>query len=367
MSTKSIHLAVTNDLVHDRRMARICTALAEAGYAVTLIGRRLPGSKAFHHPAFTGVRLRCLFRRGPLFYAEYNIRLTWWMIRHGADIRCACDLDTAPAVRVAAWLSRSRTVYDAHEYFTGVPELTGRPVVRAIWARIAQWTIPGFDLRYTVGEELAARMASEYGCTFHVIRNIAPAPPEHLPVPGFAEREKILLYQGAINVGRGLHAAIKAMQDLPDWQLWLAGEGDIDDELKAHALACGVSDRVRFLGWVAPQDLPALLRQARLGINLREAGSLNDYYSLPNKFFDALQAGLPSIHMRYPEYVAVCRRFDCAVLIDNVDPTEVVSAVQSVGDDRARWSALASESLRAAAEYTWEKESATLRALYSAL
>ena len=367
MTKRSIHLAVTNDLVYDRRMARICTALADGGYDVTLIGRRLPASRPFHAEAFKGVRLNCLFRRGPLFYAEYNIRLAWWMIRHRADIRCACDLDTAPAVRFAAWLSRSRTVYDAHEYFTGVPELTGRPVVRAIWARIAKWTIPGFDLRYTVGEELATRMSREYGCAFNVIRNIAPAPPMDMPVPGFADRGKILLYQGAINIGRGLHTAIEAMKALPDWQLWLAGEGDIDDALKAQARTCGVSDRVRFLGWVAPHDLPALLRQARLGINLREADSLNDYYSLPNKFFDALQAGLPSIHMRYPEYVAVCRRFDCAILIDEVNPDEVVRAVQSVGDDPARWSALASESRRAAAEYTWEKESATLRALYSTL
>ena len=49
-------------------------------------------------------------------------------------------------------------------------------------------------------------------------------------------------------------------------------------------------DRVVFLGWVHPNDIHGLQQQARLAINLREPDSLNDYYSLPNKFFDAINA-----------------------------------------------------------------------------
>lgn len=367
MRGKRIHLAVTNDLVHDRRMGRICRTLAEAGHDVTLIGRQRRGSGPFSPRGFDGVRLRCRFHRGPLFYAEYNIRLAWWMIRHQADIRCACDLDTVLAVRWASWWRRGRTVYDAHEYFTGVPELSGRPKVRAIWAWIARLTIPRFDLRYTVGEELARRMASEYGCPFSVIRNIEPAPKSPAENPGFSARENILLYQGAMNAGRGLYTAIEALQHLPAWELWLAGEGDLDAALQAYATKCGVSDRVRFLGWVAPAALPDLLRKARISLNLRESGSINDYYSLPNKFFDALQAGLPSIHMAYPEYKAICERFACAVLLPEVRAGAVVEAVHRISDNPANWEAMAAESLRAGKAFTWEAESDTLRHLYASL
>lgn len=364
---KRIHFAVTNDLVHDRRMARISTTLSDAGYAVTLIGRKLPESQPFLPKAFTGVRLPCLFRRGPLFYAEYNLRLWWWMVRHRADIRCACDLDTVPAVRLASLLSRAHTVYDAHEYFTGVPELAGRPFVRAVWAFIARLAIPGFDLRYTVGEQLAQRMAREYGVPFEVIRNIAPAPADTGPPPPFDAREKIILYQGAINVGRGLYAAIEAMAQLPDWQLWLAGQGDIDESLKAHARQLGVADRVKFLGWVAPADLPALLRRARISLNLRESGSINDYFSLPNKFFDALHAGTPSIHMDYPEYKAICSRFPVATLMDEVSAEAVVRAVNTIGDHAQPWNEMSAACLEAADTYTWTGEADRLRNMYAAL
>jgi len=362
-----IHFAVTNDLVHDRRMMRIGETLAKAGYEITLVGRSWPGKEPFAHPQIRGVRLPCRFRKGPLFYAEYNIRLLAWLIRHPAEIRCACDLDTMPAIRVAQWFRRSRTVYDAHEYFTGVPELTGRPFVRAVWQAIARWGIPKFDLRYTVGEELAKRMSKEYGSPFHVIRNIAPPPAEDVGPPSFGDRQKRILYQGAINVGRGLETAIDAMQALPDWSLWLAGEGDIDDALKARVDSLGLSGRVRFLGWVAPDRLPALLRESLISINLREAGSVNDFYSLPNKCFDAMHAGTPSIHMDYPEYRAIVSRFRIGVLLDTVDAASVVRAVHAIGNDPAAWAYYSEECRRAAGHYTWASEAKTLVSLYAKL
>ena len=39
-----IYFTVTNDLSYDQRMNRICSSLANAGYAVILVGRKLPGS-----------------------------------------------------------------------------------------------------------------------------------------------------------------------------------------------------------------------------------------------------------------------------------------------------------------------------------
>ena len=36
---KRLFFTVTNDLVYDQRMIRICTSLIGAGFAVTLIGR----------------------------------------------------------------------------------------------------------------------------------------------------------------------------------------------------------------------------------------------------------------------------------------------------------------------------------------
>src|SRR3990170_3818773 len=225
--------AVTNDLTYDRRMFRICTALAEAEADVTLVGRQLKDSLSFHPGIFKTKRLRCIFNKGFLFYAEYNIRLFFYLLFSGFDIACACDLDTALAVRSAAAMKAKKAVYDAHEFFTEVPEVTNRKFVKWVWDFIGKLTIPGFDLRYTVGEELAIIMGKKYNTIFHVIRNIPSEAQISAEQKAHRHTEKVLLYQGALNVGRGLDALLEAMKGLPDWELWLAGEGDITEKLKS--------------------------------------------------------------------------------------------------------------------------------------
>jgi len=364
MLKKKIILAVTNDLTYDRRMFRICSALQQAGGDVTLVGRKGTDSKPFNPLAFTAFRFRCWFAKGPVFYAEYNIRLFFWLLRADYAIACACDLDTAVAVRLASWMKRKKTVYDAHEYFSEVPELNDRPIVKKIWQVIAKWAIPGFDAWYTVGEELASLMGIKYKVHFDVIRNIAPAQQGIALHATSKTTGKILLYQGALNVGRGLEACIAAMADLKDWQLWLAGEGDITTQLKELAVAKGVGDRVDFLGWVKPDNLPGLIRQARIGVNLREKGSLNDFYSLPNKFFDSMQAGLPSINMNYPEYARICAKYPCALLIDEVSEVKLVHAVRYLDQHPEVWQSMSNACIEAAKEFTWENEAKKLVEIY---
>lgn len=367
MKGKRIVMAVTNDLTYDRRMYRICTALAESGAIVTLIGRHRSTSKDFQPVGFLSYRFRCWFNAGALFYAEYNIRLCWLLLWSKFDIACACDLDTAPAVLLSSWIKRKKTVYDAHEYFSEVPELTHRPTIKSIWEWIAKISIHRFDARYTVGTELAALMGQRYNVSFDVIRNIAPSSRVAHSNMDHDPKDKIILYQGALNVGRGLDTCIRAMIQLPEWTLWLAGEGDITESLKNLAQTCGVGDRVTFLGWVHPDQLSSILKKARLAINLREQGSLNDYYSLPNKFFDAIHAGLPSIHMNYPEYARIMAQYPCGILLQEITEANVVNAILHLEQHPEKWIAMHEACLQASKVFTWEKEAANLVYIYSSL
>lgn len=362
---KRILLAVTNDLTHDRRMFRICSSLAKTGAEVVLIGRRLNSSVSFSPHDFTGVRLKCIFNKGPLFYIEYNKRLFLYLLFHRFDIACACDLDTALAVRWACFLKKRKSVYDAHEFFTEVPELTGRPFVKRIWEWIGQATIPHFNLRYTVGEELAFLLGKKYNVKFEVIRNIAPNLASSVDLTPIHLRKNILLYQGALNVGRGLQECIKAMSSLDSWEFWLAGEGDITEQLKDLTKELGLDKRVKFLGWVHPDDLRSLLNQAKIGINVLEGGSLNYYYSLANKFFDYINAGLPAINMNYPEYKRVNDLYPCSILLDEVSSEQIVKAIQHLNQYPETLTALSAACREAAKEFTWENEANKLVSIYN--
>lgn len=364
---KHIVLTVTNDLTYDRRMYRICTALVDAGFGVTLVGRIRKSSSPFTPGHFQTHRFRCFFNKGFLFYKEYNIRLFFYLMKLRFDIACACDLDTAMAVVLSSKLRGKKTVYDAHEYFSEVPELNHRPFVKAVWQWIGRLTIPRFDACYTVGAELANLMGQVYGVKFDVIRNIAPVQTSSDQPQNAIERKKIILYQGALNVGRGLEACVDSMSQLPDWTFWLAGEGDIAEQLKQQVREKGLEERVRFLGWVHPDELPALMAKARISINLREKESLNDYYSLPNKFFDAIHAQLPSIHMAYPEYQHIVSKYPCAILIDEVRVEAIVNAVRFLDEHPEVWAELVEGCRKASAAFTWEKETQKLIQIYHSL
>jgi len=367
VTSPHIVMTVTNDLTYDRRMDRICTALANNGYRVTLVGRKMRKSLPLSPKSWKGVRLRCWFNKGFLFYAEYNLRLFLWLLTKSFSISCACDLDTALPVRIVSRLRGKKSVLDAHEYFTEVPEIASRPRIKAFWEWIGKMTIPKFQLRYTVGEELAQLMSNNYQVPFHVIRNIEPGYPQGKPADDILQREKTIFYQGALNVGRGLEILLEAMKSLPDWKLWLAGEGDISKQLQDVTIENNLENRVQFLGWVKPEDLPALMRKARLGINLREKGNLNDYYSLPNKFFDCIHSGLPSINMNYPEYRKIVERFACALLLDNLSKEDVIEAIHQLDVNPEKLTAMVLGCQQAALEFTWENESKKLVQLYRQL
>ena len=174
-----------------------------------------------------------------------------------------------------------------------------------------------------------------------------------------------MLYQGALNVGRGLEVLLEAMQGLPEWELWLAGHGDITDKLKSLSKDYGIEDRVKFLGWVYSQDLPELMAQAQLGINLREKGSLNDYYSLPNKFFDFIHAGLPSINMNYPEYARVCAQYPVSVLIDHISSEKIIETVNGIDQHPEEYQKMVVACHDAAMELSWVHESNKLVTLWN--
>ncbi len=358
----TIICTVTNDLSFDQRMQRICGTLADRGYRVVLLGRELPHSLPLETRNFEQHRLRCRFNRGMLFYAEFNLRLWWHLMRANYDAICSVDLDTLPAGCLAGIIRRKKRVFDAHEYFTEVPEVTGRPVVKFIWSAVTRLCLPFYQLAYTVGPALAAIFEKKYGIRFGVVRNVSEAPA--FPAKERPPTQKVLLYQGALNEGRGIEQALRAMQQLDGPELWLAGEGDLSETLRSMAVDLGVQDKVRFLGRVKPEALKQLTPQAWLGLNVLENKGLSYYYSLANKFFDYVHAGVPQITMNFPEYRALNAQHEVALLLDTLSPETLVSAVRQLLENPGTYAHLQHETRAARAAWNWEQESAVLLQLW---
>lgn len=354
---------VTNDLTYDQRMNRICSSLSTAGYEVWIIGRKQPCSIPLKNKAYGQKRLRCLFTKGKLFYLEYNLRLFFLLLFAKFDIVCSVDLDTIlPGFLAAKW-KKKICVFDAHEYFQEVPEVVDRPFTKLVWEKVARFTISKMEHCYTVCESLATLFEEKYGTHFGVIRNV----PFRQKFKKENRKEKgktVLLYQGVLNEGRGLEEIFHALSGMENTELWLAGEGDLSIYLRELAKKLALEKEVLFLGYLQPEDLNKVTKQATIGLNLLENKGLNYFYSLANKSFDYIQAGLPSINMNFPEYRKINDKFEVFLLLENLEPERIASAIRKLANEESFYQLLEANCQKARRELIWEKEERKLLQFY---
>jgi glycosyltransferase involved in cell wall biosynthesis len=428
---KRVIFTVINDLNSDQRMHKICNSLQAHGYDVLLTGRQRQSSKPLILKPFRQKRLHCFFERGKLFYLEYNIRLFWFLLFQKADIICAIDLDTIVACTLAGKIKGCRLVYDAHEYFTEVPEVMHRPAVQKIWQWVEKTFVPKMNACYTVSGSLAALYQQKYGVEFSVIRNVpmlkqeigdrgqgtgdsqqstvssqqsavsslprelggqrpeVTSPPlepttdyrlpttdyklpttdyrlptTQYPIPN-TQDEKFILYQGALNKGRGLEQLIDSMAELP-LKLYLAGEGDLGSELRKRVKDLGLENKIIFLGWMAPADLEKLTPKAFLGYNLLENIGKSYYYSLSNKFFDYIHACVPGISNPFPEYKSINDAYKTGI-ITNLSAPDIVLEVNRALNDPPYYQNLRENCRKAREVFNWQNEEKKLISIYDAL
>lgn len=371
-----IILAVTNDLLTDQRVDRSCKALLEAGYAVTLVGRRLPESRDMDVRSYKTHRMRLLFRSSALFYAEYNLRLFLRLMLSRADAFYANDTDTLLACCLAAKLRGKRLFFDAHELFPEVPELVGKPHIQRVWRWVEKTCLKHVDVAFTVCQSVADEYRKRYGIEMNVLRNL---PERNLSAAKYRQTaENTILYQGAVNVGRGVRELIDAMQFLPSCQLLVAGDGDIKAELQTYVSKQPWVDRVRFLGRVAPAQLRELTVKADLGVCLLEDMGLNYHYSLPNRIADFAQAGVPILATDFVEIRRVIKRYGTGQLTEPCPKIKSGEAYQAyiraladtIQSTLQYWHNMDSEQRRqifaqAGEELCWDKEKVILKSAIS--
>lgn len=371
----TIICTVTNDLAQDQRMDRICTSLANAGHTVTLVGRELPTSKPLSDKPYRQHRILCKNLAGKRFYAEYNYRL-WKTIKNWPyDAICSVDLDTLLA---GIWLTgskRHKLVFDAHEWFSETPEVVRRPLIRGLWRGLGKALVPKTDARYTVAPMLAKELEEDYGAPFATVRNLPRRRPLADPtVSSWSTNDypppsgrKVLLYQGMLNPGRGIMTMINTLAELPDFELWLVGDGPEMGAARRCSEKLGCSDRVWFAGFRPPAELPAITQRAWLGFNLLDSISPSYYFSLANKALDYLQAGLPSVQMDFPEYVALHQEYHCFHLTDRLESTRLAIGIDRLASSEETYNELVDGCHRAAEELVWEREEKVLLDIWDSL
>lgn len=343
-------------------MQRICGSLADAGYDVILVGRKLKTSLPLSKKNYHQQRIKCWINRGKLFYSEFNIRLFFLLLFKKTDCICAIDLDTILPCYYISKLKGVKRVYDAHEYFSQLDEVVSRPKIYRFWHRIEKRMIPKFKNGYTVCDSLAEVFKKNYDTNYKVVRNV----PMLVEAGEQMKPENVILYQGAVNKGRGLNNLALAMKSI-NAKLWVCGNGNYMEEMRSVVQANDLSEKVIFFGMIPPSELKKRTSQAYIAINPFERTGLNQYLSLSNKFFDYIHADIPQVTMNYPEYKKINDQFKIAELIDDVDPETISKGINKLFNDKELYFQLKQNCLKAKQELNWQKEKDNLLNLYKEL
>jgi len=350
----TIYVTVSNDLNQDQRMHRICSALTEMGHDVVLIGREKTNSQKLLTQPFAQKRLKCFFHKRFLFYAEYNLRLLFYLLWHAKDIVYSVDTDTLLAGWWVKKLQKIRLIFDAHEYFIKVPELLEKPKVRIVWSWIENLCIKDVDLAITVSPSLASIFTEKWNKPFETIYNVPKLEDVKFPHPNHSK--KYILYQGILNTGRGLAEMMDALSYIhEDIDFIIIGEGDLSQELRNKAINHEAADRIHFLGWKTAQEMKAWTQHAFLGYNLLQIESLSYYYSLANKFFDYMHAEIPSVSSDVPEYRRIIDEYEIGYLVEDLDPKSIANTINKALNSK-EYLEKKKNCKRAKEIFNWDKE-----------
>ena len=185
---------------------------------------------------------------------------------------------------------------------------------------------------------------------------------------GLDPARKIVLYHGGLFPERGVEELLEAMPAIPGATLVLMGYGVLEPEFRQRASQPDLADRVCMMGAVDPSELVAWVACADVVAMPIQASTLNHRLTTPNKLFEAMAAGVPSVVSDLEGMAAIVRETGCGLLVDPTDVLAIGNAIReviSLPDEE--WQAWRQRCLAAAHEtYNWEVQVSKLIDLYSA-
>ena len=352
---KRICVSVSNDLICDNRVNKTCKSLVDYGLSVKLIGRAFKSSPFLPSRSYKCKRLSIIFKKNAIYYAELNLKLFFYLLFSKQDFLWANDLDTLLPNYLVAKLKRKPLIFDSHEHFTQVPELKENPFAKKVWKAIEKHWIKGCDAVFNVCNPIKNYFKEEYNKESLVVRNIPPRiffKQETIPS---SKKENIIVWQGAVNIERGLEELCEAMQWI-DARLLIMGVGDIKSDLEKKVKTLQLENKIHFLGRLPFEEMMNKTKNAKLAISIDKATNGNYAISLPNKIFEYIACSVPVLVSPLQEIKLIVEKHKTGEFLFSYNPQELAKQITNLLNDERKLDLIAENCKKAAKELCWENE-----------
>jgi hypothetical protein len=118
---------------------------------------------------------------------------------------------------------------------------------------------------------------------------------------------------------------------------------------------------------IAPDELKKYTQLAYIGVTLFENTGKSNYYSLANRFFDYLHAGLPQLCVNYPAYKEINDVYKTAVLLDDLTPETISKGLNNLLANDVLYQELQNNCVEARKVLNWQMEEKKLVRFYKQL
>lgn len=381
---KNVLSIVFNELTNDNRVINQAESLQKEGYLVTILAildtSDLPlqefcnGVKVIRIPL--GYKTSGIYRIRGLryFYHQLYLFLKYYQIASSDFDFIHChDLNTLQYGARVKFFKRDRVklIYDAHEYETEVTDLHGW---RKTYEKLKERLLIKFcDRVITVSNSIAEEYVRLYRIEKPVVVLNCPVLRTEGIVKkdlfrekfGIATNTKILLYQGGMFHGRGINIILETFDQFSfkDLVVIFMGEGELTNKVKSHAK---YGESVFHHPYVSGDVLLEYTSSADIGLSFGEDICLSHRYSLPNKMFEFIAAGLPVIGSAgLVEAKELLYKHQVGLAADTDDVEGLAKVINNLPD-------LASTELKdhlvsARAKFNWKTQEKKLIDLYSKL
>jgi glycosyltransferase involved in cell wall biosynthesis len=182
---------------------------------------------------------------------------------------------------------------------------------------------------------------------------------------GIGDADALVVAAGRLVRKKGFEYLIDAMRGTGNTRLAIAGEGDLDAELRARAQASGVADRVHFLGNVDQDDVAAWFAAADVVAIPSVRDDSGNVDGLPNTVMEALASGTPLVATPAGGIGSVVRDGESGRLVPERDAGALRSAITSLLRDPAERARLgAAGRTLVQTRFGWDAAAARFEAAY---
>lgn len=256
-----------------------------------------------------------------------------------ADVIHAHGYHSLPMVLSAVGTRGTPLVVTPH--YTGRGSTPLRSLLHRAYAIPGRYALERAESVVAVSEWEQRQLRTDFGCDSTVIRNGTDIE-RFRTADAYEHGRPYLLSIGRLVEYKGVQHAIRALPELPGYDLLVAGTGTYRQTLEEIAQTVGVVDRVEFLGFVDDEAVPGLYAGAAAHV------FLSGYECFGLTVGESLAAGTPCV-VRDATALSEWDRYSGCVSVERTAPGAVADAIRTALDadptpsDLLTWAEMARE------------------------